>query len=76
MKKKQRCFVKRFAALVAALVMCAALCVPAFAVADAAEMPSRSDFESHHGSWFVWRVIITPTRHVRAANRSPIGNEI
>lgn len=31
MKKKQRCFVKRFAALVAALVICASLCVPAFA---------------------------------------------
>lgn len=31
MKKKQRCFVKRFAALVAALIMCAALCVSAFA---------------------------------------------
>lgn len=31
MKKKQRCFVKRFAALVAALMLCASLCVPAFA---------------------------------------------
>lgn len=31
MKKKQRCLLKRFAALVAALVICAALCVPAFA---------------------------------------------
>lgn len=31
MKKKQRCFVKRFAALVAALMICAALCVPCFA---------------------------------------------
>lgn len=31
MKKKQRCFVKRFAALVAALVICSALCVPCFA---------------------------------------------
>ena len=28
---KQRCFVKRFAALVAALMLCASLCVPAFA---------------------------------------------
>lgn len=57
MKKKHRCFVKRFAALVAALVMCAAFCVPVSAAAAAADMPSRSDFESHHGSWFVWRVI-------------------
>lgn len=31
MKKKQRCFVKRFAALVAALVLCSALCMPCFA---------------------------------------------
>lgn len=31
MKFKQRCFVKRFAALVAALMVCASLCVPAFA---------------------------------------------
>lgn len=31
MKKKQRCLVKRFAALVAALVMCSALCMPCFA---------------------------------------------
>lgn len=31
MKKKQRCFVKRFAALVAAMMLCASLCFPAFA---------------------------------------------
>ena len=31
MKKKQRCFVKRFAALVAALMLCSSLCLPAFA---------------------------------------------
>lgn len=31
MKKKQRCLFKRFAALVAALVVCASLCVPCFA---------------------------------------------
>lgn len=31
MKKKQRCLFKRFAALVAVLVMCAALCMPCFA---------------------------------------------
>ena len=31
MKKKQRCLFNRFAALVAALVMCAALCMPCFA---------------------------------------------
>lgn len=31
MKKKHRCLLKRFAALVAALLLCAALCLPAFA---------------------------------------------
>lgn len=31
MKKKQRCLLKRFAALVAALMVCASLCVPALA---------------------------------------------
>lgn len=31
MKKKQRCLLKRFAALIAALMLCASLCVPAFA---------------------------------------------
>lgn len=31
MKKKQRCLLKRFAALVAVLMLCASLCVPAFA---------------------------------------------
>lgn len=31
MKKKQRCLLKRFATLVAALMLCASLCVPAFA---------------------------------------------
>lgn len=31
MKKKQRCLLKRFASLVASLMLCASLCVPAFA---------------------------------------------
>lgn len=31
MKKKQRCLMKRFSALVAALMLCVALCVPCFA---------------------------------------------
>lgn len=52
MKKKQRCLLKRFAALVAALVLCSALCVPCFAsnnastkkwvVAEEATMPTES----------------------------------
>lgn len=52
MKKKHRCLLKRFAALVAALVICAALCVPCFAsnnastkkwvVAEEATMPTES----------------------------------
>ena len=59
MKKKQRCLVKRFAALVAALILVFSLSVPAFAVSDTeADMPSLDDFYSHHGSWFVWRKFI------------------
>lgn len=56
MKKKQWCLFKRFAALVAALVLVFSLSVPAFAVSDTeAAMPSLDDFYSHHGSWYVWR---------------------
>lgn len=56
MKKKQRCLVKRFAALVAALLLVFSLSLPAFAASDTeADMPSLDDFYSHHGSWFVWR---------------------
>ena len=54
--KKQRCLFKRFAALVAALVLVFSLSVPAFAASDTeAAMPSLDDFYSHHGSWYVWR---------------------
>ena len=56
MKKKQRCLFKRFAALVAVLILVFSLSVPAFAASDTeAVMPSLDDFYSHHGSWFVWR---------------------
>ena len=56
MKKKQRCLVKRFAALVAALVVSFSLPVSALAASDTeADMPSLEDFYSHHGSWYVWR---------------------
>lgn len=56
MKKKQRCLFKRFAALVAALVISFSLSVPAFAGFDTeADMPSLDDFYNHHGSWYVWR---------------------
>lgn len=56
MKKKQRCFVKRFAALVAALVISFSLPVSALAAGDdAAPMPSFSDFQSHPDSFYVWR---------------------
>lgn len=56
MKKKQRCFFKRFAALVAALVISFSLPVSALAASDTeADMPSSSDFASHLNSWFVWR---------------------
>ena len=55
MKKKQRCFYKRFAALVAALVSVLSLSVPVFSADTEAVMPSLDDFYSHHGSWYVWR---------------------
>lgn len=48
MKKKQRCFLKRFAALVAALVICVSLCVPAFA--------------SNNAQWRKW--VITSERNM------------
>lgn len=60
MNKKCRCFFKRFAALVAALILVFSLSVPAFAASDTeADMPSLNDFYSHHGSWFVWRKLIS-----------------
>lgn len=58
MKKKQRCLLKRFAALVAALCLSCSLMLPfASAASDTeADMPSVADFQAHSGSWFVWRV--------------------
>lgn len=59
MNKKQRCFCKRFAALVASLVLVFSLSVPVFAASDTeADMPSLNDFYSHHGSWYVWRSLV------------------
>lgn len=60
MKKKQRCFVKRFAALVAALVMCLALCIPCLAVDDAprlitGDFPSLEEFKEHPNQWYLCR---------------------
>lgn len=56
MKKKQRCLLKRFAALVAVLMLSVSLCIPCFAAFETeVEMPSLDDFYNHYGSWFVWR---------------------
>lgn len=56
MKIKHACFVKRFVALFAALMVSLSLCIPCFAVFETeADMPSLDDFYKHHGSWFVWR---------------------
>lgn len=56
MKKKFRCSFKRFAALLASLMVSLSLCTPCFAGFEAeADMPSLDDFYSHHGSWYVWR---------------------
>lgn len=48
MNKKQRCFCKRFAALVAVLMLCASFCVPVFA--------------SNNASTRKWRVIASDQR--------------
>ena len=59
MKKKHACLLKRFAALVAVLVISFSLPVSALAASDTeADMPSLDDFYNHHGSWFVWRKLI------------------
>lgn len=55
MKKKQRCFYKRFAALVAALVLSVSLCVPCLASGASASMPTQRDFLDHPFSWYVYR---------------------
>lgn len=44
---------KRFSALVAALMLCAALCVPCFALEGS--MPTDAAFRTHPFSWYVWR---------------------
>lgn len=56
MKKKQRFFYKRFAALLASLMLSLSLCTPCFAgFGSEVVMPSLDDFYRHHGSWYVWR---------------------
>lgn len=60
MKKKQRCFVKRFAALVAALMLCASLCVPCFAADNdvrliTGDFPSLDEFKKHPNQWYLCR---------------------
>lgn len=59
MKNKQRCFVKRFAALVAALVISFSLPVSALAAGDdSAPMPSFADFKAHPDSFYVLRTAV------------------
>ena len=56
MNKKCRCFFKRFAALLASLMVSLSLCTPCFAGFETeAVMPSLDDFYNHYGSWYVWR---------------------
>lgn len=59
MKKKQRCLFKRFAALLASLMVSLSLCTPCFASDSEMVMPSLDDFYRHHGSWFVWRNLVS-----------------
>lgn len=47
---------KRFAALLASLMVSLSLCTPCFAGFETeAAMPSLDDFYNHYGSWYVWR---------------------
>lgn len=55
MNKKQRCFFKRLAALVAALLMVCCMTAPALASNNWPASPSASDFLTHRGSWYVWQ---------------------
>lgn len=55
MKKKQRCFFKRFAAIVAALLMICCMTAPALASNNWPASPSSDDFSSHPLSWYVWQ---------------------
>lgn len=56
MKKKQRCLLRRFAALVAALMLSLSLCVPCFAsFADDFNLPSQTEFEKHPRQWYFVR---------------------
>lgn len=61
-KKKQRCFVKRFVALVAALVISFSLSVSVFAINWPAS-PSSDDFVSHPNCWYVWNEINLESYH-------------
>ena len=56
MKKNYLHLCKRFAALLASLMVSFSLCTPCFAGFETeADMPSLDDFYKHHGSWYVWR---------------------
>lgn len=58
MNKKHACLYKRFAALLASLMVSLSLCTPCFAGFETeADMPSLDDFYNHHGSWYVWRSV-------------------
>lgn len=63
MNKKQRCFVKRFAALVAALVICSALCMPCFASNNASTkkwvVADERDLKNESGSMSRY-LLLTP----------------
>lgn len=54
MKKKQRCLLKRFAALVAALILCFSISSPALAAFDDDfDLPSQYLFDKHSRQWYI-----------------------
>lgn len=76
MIKKCRCFFKRFAALVAALMLVFSLSVPAFAVGHdwPASPLGASAFQEHPNSWYVWQRKILTARGYEYSGYELISN--
>lgn len=85
MKKKQRCLLKRFSALVSAMVISFSFSVPAFAAGNNwPSSPAASVFQSHPKSWYVWQrkslsgvngyeLICHPMREYNSSNSSYVS---
>lgn len=68
------CSLKRFVALFAVIFLSFAFPLSALAASDSeADMPSRADFASHRGSWFVWRKRSLPLGNYYELCASPVS---